>query len=364
MARGKGVYKRGGVWWIRHAGPGGKMIYESCKLANCREAEELLILRKKEVLEGKDPAAAARAAKTGFLKLAGHYLEWAARQRSFRSKKFMIQRLVDTLGDIPLSGITTQLVEEYQTSRLNDGRKPATVNRELSTLKHMFTKANEWEMLGDEGLRRIRKVRKLQENNARLRYLSAEECQVLITACDPHLRPVVVTAINTGMRREEILSLEWEKHIDLKHGFILLDRTKNGDRREIPINRTLRETLQALPRRINSPYVFTDREGNRFKDLLHSFKSACRRAGIKDFRFHDLRHTFASRLLMSGADIVAVKELLGHKSMQMTLRYAHLAPSHKVAAISLLDGDPNPPPAQNYTKTIQSVILGNGRSAK
>ena len=90
-------------------------------------------------------------------------------------------------------------------------------------------------VLGDEGLRRIRKVRKLQENNARLRYLSAEECQTLIAACDPHLRPVIVTAINSGMRREEILSLEWEKHIDMKHGFILLDRTKNGDRREIPV---------------------------------------------------------------------------------------------------------------------------------
>jgi len=363
MARSKGVYKRGEVWWIRYAGPGGKMIYESTKLANCKEAEELLILKKKEVLDGKDPAAAARAAKTGFGKLAAHYLEWAARQRSFRSKKFLIQRLVDTFGEIPLSGFTTRLVEEYQTSRLNDGRKPATVNRELSTLKHMFTKANEWEMLGDEGLRRIRKVRKLQEHNARLRYLSAEECQTLAAACDPHLHPVIVTAINTGMRREEILSLEWEKHIDLKHGFILLDRTKNGDRREIPINRTLRETLQALSRRIDTPYVFTDREGNRFKSLHHSFASACRRAGIKDFRFHDLRHTFASRLVMSGADIAAVRELLGHKSLQMTLRYAHLAPSHKVAAIFLLDGDPIQAAPQNYTKTIQSVVSGKGRSA-
>jgi integrase len=129
-------------------------------------------------------------------------------------------------------------------------------------------------------------------------------------------------------------------------------------------NRTLRETLQALPRRIDTAYVFTDREGNRFKELLPSFKSACRRVGIKDFRFHDLRHTFASRLLMSGENIVAVKELLGHKSMQMTLRYAHLAPSHKVAAISLLDGDSNPAAAKNYTKTIQSVVAGKERSAK
>ena len=100
------------------------------------------------------------------------------------------------------------------------------------------------------------------------------------------------------------------------------------------------------------------------KDLLLSFKSACRGVGIKDFRLHDLRHTFASRLLTSGADIVAVKELQGHKPMQMTLRYALLAPSHEVVAISLLDGDSNQAAAKNYTKTIQSVVAGKERSAK
>jgi integrase len=131
--------------------------------------------------------------------------------------------------------------------------------------------------------------------------------------------------LNTGMRRGEILSLEWEKHIDLKHGFIFLDVTKNGERREVPINQTLRETLKKLPRRLDSPYVFTDNEGNRFKDIKWSFKTALRRSEIKDFRFHDLRHTFASHLVMAGVNITTVKDLLGHKTLTMTLRYAHLA---------------------------------------
>jgi integrase len=132
---------------------------------------------------------------------------------------------------------------------------------------------------------------------------------ILTDLVDQHLgtRP-------TGMRKREILSLEWERHLDLKHGFILLDVTKNGERREIPINQPLRETFEGLIRRINSLYAFTDNNGRRFQDVKKAFHSACRRAGIKDLRFHDLRHTFASHLVMQGVDLTSVKELLGHKT--------------------------------------------------
>ncbi|MCL5965766.1 MAG: site-specific integrase [Deltaproteobacteria bacterium] len=140
-----------------------------------------------------------------------------------------------------------------------------------------------------------------------------------------------------GEEIEEILSLEWEKHIDLRHGFILLDRTKNGERREIPINATLREALQQIVRRVDCPHVFVNEEGKRYGDVKKGFHAACRRAGIKDFRFHDLRHTFASQLVMAGVDITTVKALLGHKTLTMTLRYSHLAPSHTRNALSILD---------------------------
>ena len=117
------------------------------------------------------------------------------------------------------------------------------------------------------------------------------------------------------------------------------DNTKNGERREIPINQTLRQALQGIVRRLNSPYVFVDGEGQRYLDIKRSFHSALRKAGIKDFTFHDLRHTFASQLVMKGVDIATIKELLGHKTLTMTLRYAHLSPSHKVSAVELLDGN-------------------------
>lgn len=118
----------------------------------------------------------------------------------------------------------------------------------------MFTKAADWGMIKRSD---IPKVKMLKEHNKRLRYLSWEECQTLVDACDDHLRPIVITALNTGMRRGEILSLKWDD-VDLKHGFILLADTKNGERREIPINDTLKDLFKALPRRLDVPYVFYD----------------------------------------------------------------------------------------------------------
>jgi integrase len=139
------------------------------------------------------------------------------------------------------------------------------------------------------------------------------------------------------MRKGEILSLRWD-NIDFKHGFILLDTTKNGERREIPINETLRGVLQGLTRRLDIPYVFFDNAtGKPYQDVKRSFNTALRKAGIKDFHFHDLRHTFASHLVMAGVDITTISRLLGHKSLTMTLRYSHLAPEHMSKAVDILD---------------------------
>lgn len=354
MAKVRGVYKRGDYYWIRYAGPDGRIIRESSQSKLFRDAEGLLLQRKREVLEGKLPIPKRMAAHT-FNELAGHYLAWAEKQKSFRSKKSIVLLLAEEMGNIPLRHFTTRLVEEYQ-SRLIQGRSPATVNRRITVLKHMLNKAADWEMVEEEVLKKVRKVKLLRENNQRLRYLSREEIQALIEACTPHLRPVVVTALNTGMRKEEILSLEWGKHVDLRHGFILLQKTKNGEKREVPINGTLRGTLAQIPRRLDSPYVFTGENGKRFKDLKRSFGTALKRAGIRDFRFHDLRHTFASHLAMAGVDPVSMKELLGHKDLKMTMRYTHLAPGHKVKAVNILDEALNG--QSTDTKTAQWGKMG------
>jgi integrase len=189
------------------------------------------------------------------------YLQWAKRQRSFNQKETLVNQLKETFGNYPLRAFTLKLLEQYQTERTSQGRtrpgqkrtahgnKPATINRHLATIKHMFTKAVEWELVEEEVLKRVRRTKLLEENNRRLRYLSKEECQALINACSSHLKPIVVTALNTGMRRGEILNLKWE-NVDLKHGFILLNRTKNGERRKIPINDTVRHALTSVTRRL------------------------------------------------------------------------------------------------------------------
>lgn len=333
----KGIYKRGNIYWIRYAGLDGKTVFESSGSDKFREAEVLLIQRRNAIKEGKQPEI-KRIANHTFRELAEKYIQWMqGRHRSAESKKYRINIILSHFGNLPLRHFNTLSVEQYQTILINKGLKPATVNKHISILKAMIKKAVDWNMVEDGTLKRVRKVKQLTENNKRLRYLSKEECYTLINSCDPHLKPIVITALNTGARKEEILSLEWD-NVDLKHGFILLDKTKNGDRREIPINETLRATLQNPMRRLDIPYVFYDPvDGKRYKDVKRSFKTAIKRAGITDFRFHDLRHTFASQLVMSGVDITTVKELLGHRDIKMTLRYAHLAPSHKVKAMDILD---------------------------
>ncbi len=342
----KGIYKRGNVYWIRYAGLEGKVVYESSGSGKFRKAESLLISRKEAIKQGKQPEI-KKIANYSFKELAEKYLQWIqSRHRSASTKEYRIADMISHFGALPLRRFNTLLAEEYQTALMDRGLKPASVNKNISILKAMFKKAVECDMVEEETLERIRKVKQLEENNRRLRYLSKEECAALVNACNVHVRPIVITALNTGMRRGEILSLTWDR-VDLKHGFILLDVTKNGERREIPINDTLRTTLQGLARRVDVSHVFYDpATGKPYQDIKRSFHTALRRAKIQDFHFHDLRHTFASHLVMSGVDLTTVKELLGHKTLTMTLRYAHLAPAHKMKAVDILDQALNKPSAQ------------------
>lgn len=346
----RGIYKRGGIYWIRYAGLDGKIIFESSGSKKFKDAEALLIQRKQEVREGKQPIV-KKIPNYLFKDLAERYLLWVnGRQKTAKIKGYIIRQLLDSYSNLQLKDFTTLIVEQLQTNLINRGLKNSSCNKVLNILKHMFTKAVEWEMVSVEVLKRIRAVKLLPDNSKRLRYLSQEECWALINACEGHLKPIVITALSTGMRKSEILKLKW-KNVDLRHGFISLEETKNGERREIPINNTLRSTLQGLPRRLDVPYVFYDPTTTKpYQDIKRSFHTAIKKAGIKDFHFHDLRHTFASHLVMRGVDLTTVSKLLGHKSLTMTLRYAHLAPNHLVKAVGVLDNVFK----MNYTKTIQS----------
>jgi integrase len=162
----------------------------------------------------------------------------------------------------------------------------------------MLNKAVEWGMLETSPFTKGSRL-VLKENNYRLRFLTESEIEALLKACDdlrtctPHLRPIVETALLTGMRRNELLSLKWEQ---VRNGFIYLTETKSGKAWQIPINDRLAEVLRQVRRgnQLKSPYVFCGPDGKRFLEVKRPFASACRKAGIEAFRFHDLRHTFAS----------------------------------------------------------------------
>jgi integrase len=162
-------------------------------------------------------------------------------------------------------------------------------------------------------------VRPLRVNNRRLRYLSQDETGRLLTVADAYLRPMVITALHTGLRRGEMFALTWPE-VDFRHGVVRVLHTKNGERREIPMSRTLRATLEQLPRRVDTDVVFPGQAGHARVSIRGRFQRALREAGSEGFGWHDLWHTFASYLVMAGVNLTSVKELMGHKTIAMTLR--------------------------------------------
>ena len=174
-----------------------------------------------------------------------------------------------------------------------------------------------------------------KEDNARTRFLTEDEEARLLAHCNAQLKPLVVTALHTGFRKSELLSLRWA-NIDFRHHLIKVEAayTKTREARGVPMSETLTATLKQL--KIHENIELTASVFG-YRQMTKTFARAVQRAGITNFTFHDLRHTFASRLVMAGVDLTTVKELMGHKHITMTLRYAHLAPGHKRSAIAALD---------------------------
>ncbi|MHB1663954.1 MAG: tyrosine-type recombinase/integrase [bacterium] len=333
-----GLFKRkNSPYYFMKFQANGVRVYESTKTKNRKLAEEMYLNRRAEIITGIEPIRRFETNDMTFSELADKYLEFIkGRQKSAKNKSYVINALVKKFGNLRLIQFSVEVVEKIQTDLLKE-KSIVSSNRILAILQAMFTKANDWEFIGEDVLKRVRKVKLLKGENKRLRYLSEEESERLISACSKELKPIVITALNTGMRKSEILHLTWDR-VDLKNRIILLDKTKNGERREIPINQTLLNTLSGITRHIKCNYVFYNPETLKpFIDLKRSFAAALKKVHIIDFHFHDLRHTFASRLVMGGVDLTTVKELLGHKDIKMTLRYSHLSQSHIKDAVNILD---------------------------
>lgn len=355
-----GLYKRGNIWWITVT-INGKQHFYSTRTTDKKKAEQIyakLLLKlnnseiepvtpsaiqslKFKVQNQLEPQATKESHLTFEIYYQNHYLPWCYKRQAYYEsmKKYFLNVLPDWFKNLKLNQIGTREAELLQNYFLEKDYTIATVNRYHKIFKASMTKAYEWNLISEQRLKAIRKVKPIRGETKRLRYLNADEIQRLLNACDKHLYPIVFTALHTGMRKGEILSLKWSQ-IDLKNDLILLDKTKNDERREIPINKPLKQVLIQLhsQRRLDTDYVFVNPDtGKRYTDLKRSFTTACKRAGIKDFHFHDLRHTYASQLVMAGVDLKTVQELLGHKSLTMTLRYAHLSQAHKREAVKALE---------------------------
>ncbi len=250
------------------------------------------------------------------------------------------------LGDRLLADVTPALIGEHRDMLLKEKgdrgkkRSPATVVRFLAALSHVYSIAvKEWEWLDDSPMR---KVTKPKEPRGRVRFLSDKEREKLLTACqeseEPYLYPIVVLALSTGARKGEILNLEWGD-IDLQRKVAILHETKNDERRALPLAERSLEVVRELnkTRRIDTRYLFPSADGKRPIEIRQPWEEAVKKAKLKNFRFHDLRHSAASYLAMNGASLAEIAEVLGHRTLQMVKRYAHLSEQHTHSVVSRMN---------------------------
>jgi integrase len=301
------------------------------------EAELAKTLLQIEPEKPKDPSITLAEA-------ADRYLAGKARKRTIEADRRQLDLLKVEFGaEAPLAEITASRISAYKAKRLASVRKigagetaverrltAAAVNRPLALLRHLLRLAREeWEVIDN-----VPRIRLEKEPQGRLRWLTQEEITRLLAATaksrNKELRAAVIIALNTGLRRGELLGLTWER-VDLSRGVIRLELTKSGRRREVPMNDASYNALLTLGPKAGGR-VFKTRY------IKTAYNNAVEEAKLDDVNFHTLRHTFASWAIMRGVSVKELQDLLGHASLTMTMRYAHLAPERLRTAVSRLEG--------------------------
>jgi len=296
------------------------------RIGTSKKLAETVLRKRKVEIEENRYLDRKKEINTRFKELSKWYLELEKikRKRSYKRDCASVDKLNGYFGNMIITEITPAMVEKYkgyrlsQISRRGSTTKPATLNRELACMRHMFNLAiregkaekNPFQGVGLE-----------KENNKRDRILSVDEYQKLLDKSPSYLKPILITAYHTGMRKSEILNLKWDR-VDLKNGFIRLrfEDTKNGEARAIPLNNELTELFENTIKCLHHDFVFT--RGNRpTGNIRKAFSKACEEAEIEDFTFHDFRHTFVTRKRREGHDPIKIMKVTGHKDVSMYLRY-------------------------------------------
>jgi integrase len=343
MPRGKkrdrdGIFQRNGAYYISFIDAQGRRRQKKAKGAHTltqarnRRAEALRNVEKAEMFGLAPPG------KETFTEIIKRYLshqEARLTPRAYeRSRGIVEKHLKSAFGTTPLAKIRRADIQRYVTER-SAVVSAGSVNKELNVIKHLLGLALEWELIAINVARGIKPPR---VPAGRVRYLQPGELHAVLEACPEWLRPIAGLLAFTGMRRSEVLGLRW-LDVDRKGERIMLPQTKNGDGRIVWLNALACQVLDSLPAGAPTDHVFPHSDPAALAEKIsHTFPQVCRRVGVADFHLHDLRHTAASWLRMSGADLQDVAELLGHRDLRMTKRYSHLSPAHLSAAVKRLDG--------------------------
>jgi len=328
-------------WWICYWDAQGRKRRE--KAGTKSTAIDLYRKRKTEALQGKKLPESLRAPAATFAQLAHDALVYSkAHKRTYQDDINRMPWLLAAFRDRAADSITPHDLEHHL-SRIAEERDwtAASVNRYRALISLIYRLGIENGKVKENP---ARLVKPRAVNNARTRWLSPEEevrLRAAIAARYPEHLPELELALNTGLRLSEMYGLSWE-NVNLSRRGLTIPRSKNGEMRHVPINTNALGALLELRRRGDgNGRVVRNLQGLPLSNPRHWFEPAVSRAKIRDFSWHCLRHTFASRLVMAGVDLRTVQELLGHKSIAMTVRYSHLSPAHTLAAVERLTG-PNP----------------------
>jgi integrase len=359
------LYKRESTpyWYADYTDATGKRVRCSTGTTDKKEAEALEAKWKLEAHQRK--FWDAEPTRT-FDELMLKYLQSVAgEKKSAERDGYVVKQLKPFFTGREIGALKRSDTRAYIDKRKADGVGAATINREIGLFSAAINYARrEWDWNIPNNVEGM--LQKTPEG--RVRSLTLAEARRLIQEAEKHTRsPLLVhfirLALNTGCRRDEMLRLEWHR-VDLKASLIFLEgsNTKSGKRRSIPLNREARAALLDLARyraehSPDSPWVFMRANGERLQSLRTPFRWLLKRVGIVDFRIHDLRHTCASWLVSAGQQLTAVRDLLGHSTIKMTERYAHLSPENVRAAVSALDGV-----AQNWHTNFNVIELGNTKA--
>ena len=257
-------------------------------------------------------------------------------KRSWLRDEQMLEKLTGFFGgERQLREVVPAGIEGFKLHRRKQV-SGSTVNRELALLKRMFNLAIDWDLY--LGSNPVNKVKFFQEINMGFRTLTGEEERKLLASATPYIQDIVVFDLNTGLRLGEILSLGWGS-VDLEKGLLSIFAHKTHKTRTVPINTDTRRVLEVWAMGRKNEFVFYNPQtGRPFVDLKAGFALACRKAGIEGVTWHTLRHTFASRLVSRGVDIVTVQQLLRHSTVVTTMRYTHTNLDSKRNAVARLEG--------------------------